>query len=86
MQYLEPAEAVKAHAELDGSIFMGRLIHILPGKGPPPPPKAGEGEAAGEDGGRGGYKVRGVCVSFCVSWRGLPELSVAPQTQTQTAF
>lgn len=31
--------AVDAHASLDGSIFMGRLLHILPGERPPPPPE-----------------------------------------------
>lgn len=51
--------AVQAHAELDGSIFMGRLLHILPGKRPPPPPAAAEGED-GEGGAqkKGSYKVR----------------------------
>lgn len=37
-----------ANAELDGSIFQGRLIHILPGKRPPAPAEAAEGE--GEEG------------------------------------
>jgi len=30
--YEMPEDAVKAFQELDGSIFMGRLLHILPGK------------------------------------------------------
>lgn len=50
-------------AELDASIFMGRLIHILPGKRPPPPPEAeAEGGEAGEAGERKGatssFKVK----------------------------
>ncbi|XP_033112126.1 probable RNA-binding protein 19 [Anneissia japonica] len=30
--YMMPEHAVKAFSELDGSIFMGRLLHILPGQ------------------------------------------------------
>lgn len=45
VQFSDPQDAVKAHAELDGSIFQGRLIHILPGKRPPAPAEpAAEGE------------------------------------------
>jgi multiple RNA-binding domain-containing protein 1 len=49
-------------AELDASIFMGRLIHILPGKRPPPPPEA---EAEGGEGGEGGER-KGATSSFKV--------------------
>lgn len=30
--YMMPEHAVKAYSELDGTIFMGRMLHILPGK------------------------------------------------------
>lgn len=43
-------------AELDASIFQGRLIHILPGKRPPPPPEAAPGEGGEGEGGEGGKK------------------------------
>eukprot|EP00889_Picochlorum_renovo_P007719 jgi/Picre1/34749/NNA_002215.t1 len=33
--FVEPEPAVKAFEALDGSIFMGRLLHILPGKSAP---------------------------------------------------
>lgn len=33
--FLMPEHAVKAYVELDGSIFHGRMLHILPGKGKP---------------------------------------------------
>ena len=48
-------------AELDASIFMGRLIHILPGKRPPPPP---EGAAEGEEGEEGEGKKKGGTSSY----------------------
>jgi multiple RNA-binding domain-containing protein 1 len=35
IQFSDPNDAVKAFSELDGSIFMGRLLHILPGKAAP---------------------------------------------------
>lgn len=53
IQFAAPEDAVQAHSELDGSIFMGRLIHILPSKRPPPPPEAAEGEGEGEGGAEG---------------------------------
>ncbi|PRW58148.1 Multiple RNA-binding domain-containing 1 [Chlorella sorokiniana] len=49
VQFADPQDAVKAHAELDGSIFQGRLIHILPGKRPPAPAEP-EAEGEGEEG------------------------------------
>lgn len=49
VQFAAPEDAVKAHAELDASIFMGRLLHILPGKRPPPPPEAAQLLEGGED-------------------------------------
>lgn len=30
--YLLPEHAVKAYTELDGTIFHGRMMHLLPGK------------------------------------------------------
>lgn len=30
--FLMPEHAVKAYAELDGSILHGRMVHLLPGK------------------------------------------------------
>ena len=48
-------------AELDASIFMGRLIHILPGKRPPPPP---EGAAEGEEGEEGDGRKKGGTSSY----------------------
>jgi RNA recognition motif-containing protein len=36
-RFAEPQSAVAAHAALDGSIFQGRLLHVLPGREPPPP-------------------------------------------------
>lgn len=30
--FLIPEHAVKAYAELDGTIFHGRMLHLLPGK------------------------------------------------------
>ena len=48
---------LQAQAELDGSIFMGRLLHILPGKRPPPPPEAAAGEEEGEGQKKGSYKA-----------------------------
>ena len=39
-QFESPADAVAAHAALDRSVFQGRLLHILPGQRPPPPPEA----------------------------------------------
>jgi multiple RNA-binding domain-containing protein 1 len=47
--------------ELDASIFMGRLIHILPGKRPPPPP---ESAADGEEGEEGEGKKKGSTSSY----------------------
>ena len=38
VQYADPGSAVAAHAALDGSIFQGRLLHILPARRPPTPP------------------------------------------------
>ena len=35
IQFSDPNDAMKAFTELDGSIFMGRLLHILPGKAAP---------------------------------------------------
>ena len=32
IEYQLPEHAVQAMTDLDGSIFMGRLLHILPGK------------------------------------------------------
>ncbi|GAB4818001.1 hypothetical protein N2152v2_005047 [Parachlorella kessleri] len=62
VQFAVSEDATRAHAELDGSIFMGRLLHILPGKRPPQPPAAaadGEGEGEGEEGAVGGKKKAG---------------------------
>ncbi|KAK9764444.1 Multiple RNA-binding domain-containing protein 1 [Basidiobolus ranarum] len=40
--YLIPEHAVKAFFELDGKFFQGRLLHILPAKEKPQPPKEDE--------------------------------------------
>eukprot|EP00887_Chlorella_sp_A99_P005214 scaffold1.g5214.t1 len=54
VQYSDPGDAVAARAELDGAPFQGRLLHVLPGKRPPPPPDApGEGGEGGEGEGGG---------------------------------
>ena len=34
LQFMEPADAVAAHASLDGATFQGRLLHILPARPP----------------------------------------------------
>ena len=50
--YEMPEDAVKAFQELDGSIFMGRLLHILPGKLAASRQADGDGDAtAANDGG-----------------------------------
>ena len=43
--FMMPEHAVKAFSELDGSTFMGRLLHLLPAK-----PKEDEGEGGGGEG------------------------------------
>jgi multiple RNA-binding domain-containing protein 1 len=30
VQYVDPESAIKAYQELDGKVFQGRLLHILP--------------------------------------------------------
>ena len=35
IQYKEAGDAVAAHGGLDGSIFLGRLLHVLPARRPP---------------------------------------------------
>lgn len=42
-QFAEPSDAVDAHAALDGTVFQGRLLHVLPGHRPPPKPTDTEG-------------------------------------------
>ena len=42
-QFAEPSDAVDAHAALDGTVFQGRLLHVLPGHRPPPGPAETEG-------------------------------------------
>jgi hypothetical protein len=49
--------AVPHAAELDASIFQGRLIHILPGKRAPPPPDASPDGAAEGGEGEGGRRA-----------------------------
>ncbi|KAJ3044977.1 hypothetical protein HDV00_012396 [Rhizophlyctis rosea] len=48
--FLLPEHAVKAYTALDGSIFQGRILEILPGKERPRGPDEDE-EGEGEDGG-----------------------------------
>jgi multiple RNA-binding domain-containing protein 1 len=59
VQFAAAEDAVAAFTALDGSIFMGRLLHVLPGKRAPEPAPAAEGDGAaagdGEEGApRGG--------------------------------
>tara|TARA_B110001450_G_scaffold94725_1_gene89847 strand:+ start:1 stop:732 length:732 start_codon:yes stop_codon:yes gene_type:complete len=54
--YALPENASKAMEELDGSIFQGRLIHLLPAKRPPRAEDTLGGAAAAEDEEAGGYK------------------------------
>ena len=35
VQFMDPKDAEAAFAALDGSIFQGRLLHVLPAKPPP---------------------------------------------------
>ena len=51
-----PENASKAMEELDGSIFQGRLIHLLPAKRPPRAEDTLGGAAAAEDEEAGGFK------------------------------
>ncbi|CAG9460741.1 unnamed protein product [Pedinophyceae sp. YPF-701] len=39
VSFAEPAEAVAAMQALDGAIFQGRLLHVLPARKPPPAPE-----------------------------------------------
>jgi multiple RNA-binding domain-containing protein 1 len=41
VQFVEPAAAAKALTALDGAIFQGRLLHVLPAKSPPKSDKPG---------------------------------------------
>ncbi|KAK9806736.1 hypothetical protein WJX72_000950 [[Myrmecia] bisecta] len=52
VQYMEPADASAAHAALDGSIFQGRLVHIIPARKQPAAPdrEDNEHDKAGDDG------------------------------------
>lgn len=59
VQFARPGDAVAAHAALDGSIFMGRLMHVLPGQRAP----AGEGEGNAADGADGGGPPDGKATS-----------------------
>jgi multiple RNA-binding domain-containing protein 1 len=55
--FTDPNDALSAFQSLDASIFMGRLLHILPGQRPPPPltdDDNGDGTAEGG----GGYKAQ----------------------------
>ena len=54
--YALPENASKAMEELDGSIFQGRLIHLLPAKRPPRAEDTLGGAAAAEDEEAGGFK------------------------------
>ena len=54
--YALPENASKAMEELDGSIFQGRLIHLLPAKRPPRAEDILGGAAAAEDEEAGGFK------------------------------
>jgi multiple RNA-binding domain-containing protein 1 len=51
IRFGDPEAAVAAFNALDGSIFMGRLLHILPGKHAPSSDYALHGSAAAEDDG-----------------------------------
>ena len=42
IQYAEAAGALAAKEEMDGAIFQGRLLHVLPAHRPPPPKQATE--------------------------------------------
>lgn len=42
IQFAEPAGALAAKEALDGAIFQGRLLHVLPAHRPPPPKQAPE--------------------------------------------
>ena len=42
VQFAEPAGALAAKEALDGAIFQGRLLHVLPAHRPPPPKQAPE--------------------------------------------
>lgn len=53
-QFAEPSDAVDAHAALDGTVFQGRLLHVLPGHRPPPKPTDKEGTEAA----KGGFKAQ----------------------------
>ena len=37
IQYAEAARALAAKEAMDGAIFQGRLLHVLPAHRPPPP-------------------------------------------------
>lgn len=41
--FLMPEHAVKAFSELDGTVFAGRMLHLLPGKAKPTPDESTEG-------------------------------------------
>lgn len=55
IQFANPHDAVAAHEALDGSIFMGRLMHVLPGQRAPQA-EAPEGEEEPLRGGTSSYK------------------------------
>ncbi|KAK9825631.1 hypothetical protein WJX81_001303 [Elliptochloris bilobata] len=50
VQFVEPADAAAAAAALDGAIFQGRLLHVLPARAPPAKAaaKGGDQNGAGE--------------------------------------
>jgi multiple RNA-binding domain-containing protein 1 len=55
--FTDPSDALSAFQSLDASIFMGRLLHILPGQRPPPPLTDDDnGDGTAENG--GGYKAQ----------------------------
>ncbi len=47
-QFAEPADAVDAHISLDGTVFQGRLLHMLPGHRRPPGPAEKETAEVGD--------------------------------------
>ncbi|KAJ8906035.1 hypothetical protein NDN08_002535 [Rhodosorus marinus] len=52
VMYVIPEDAVRAVSELDGSVFMGRLLHILPAR-PKEKKEEAAGHAAGDEEGQG---------------------------------
>ncbi|MFN4352998.1 MAG: hypothetical protein ACK4F6_19555, partial [Hylemonella sp.] len=55
--FMFPAHAVQAMAALDGQIFQGRLMHVLPARDKPVPPLPVDEDGAGEGAGSS-YKAK----------------------------